>query len=72
MPAARKSKTRPRAKSTKSTSGLDKVINAVVKAGSSLGSMVKDNVKAAETFVTGNDRKVKSARSTRKRKAVAA
>ncbi len=69
MTSARKPKAKPRAKST---SGLDKVMEAVKSAGNSLGSMIKDNVKAAETFVTGSERKVKSAKSTRKRKPVAA
>ena len=69
MTAASKSKTKVRAKST---SGLDKVMHAVANAGSSLSSMVKDNVMAAEKFVTGGRSKPRSTKSSRKRKAVAA
>ena len=69
MTAARNSKTKPR---KKTTSGLDKAVQAVMNAGSSLGSVVKDKVKAAENFVTGSGRKVTPARSTRRRKHAAA
>ena len=66
MTTARKSriKRRPR-----STSSMDKVMTAVMRAGNSLSSMVKDNVKAAETFIMGEGHKAKP---TRKRKAVTA